>query len=166
MASAGARLLSCHQYGPLRRPTVSFEAPGDESQFMKMTMHAVVSGYALGIEGWLDILAAVVLLLHILLALGHMLWVAGVRGGSSEAWDTMTELTASALTLVPPSGDVLAHTYAGTRKLGTLRLVSWVDVNAAHSAPAEQEQLQLRVGKKTARSAGGARLASAVYGRA
>ena len=149
---------------PSFRPTGAL-ARGNMTQ---MVMRAAVSGYALGIASWFDVLSAAVLVAHILLALGHTLWVVVYRGDTSEAWDTVTEMVAFALTSASPGGDTLAHTCAGVRKLRTMGKVAWVEAlpSGAMAAECDQEQLQLRVADDLKRCPGSRVEKGTQYGRA
>lgn len=117
-----------------------------EGNATKMIMRTTVRGYAMGLDGWFEVLSATVLLLHALLAILHTFWVCR-SGDTSEAWDSINELVSLALTSTVPQGNELANTCAGIRKLSTMKQLAWVEALPSGAIVANQggEQLQLRV---------------------
>ncbi|KAH7011114.1 hypothetical protein EDB80DRAFT_681118 [Ilyonectria destructans] len=91
--------------------SLTSDRPLDWGNTTQMVMRTTVRGYAMGIDGWFEVLSVTVLLLlllllllHALLALGHTLWVWCYSEDTSEAWDTITELVSLALTSTVPHG--------------------------------------------------------------
>ncbi|KAK3988870.1 heterokaryon incompatibility protein-domain-containing protein [Cladorrhinum sp. PSN332] len=120
-----------------------------------------VKGYAIKPNAWFGYLSMAILLIHALIAIGHLcvLIVApcikqGVVFGNM--WESVPELLALALNLEPPTlrGEHgLENTCAGIDRGPALRLTSWIE-DVGNAAGHGTEQLQLRLGTAR-RMAGG-----------
>lgn len=99
-------------------PEEGFPRPAQFTPEMsaRFVMKAYFTGYVMATVGWVDYLCVVVLLIHILIAICHTIWVI-VFNQSSEAWDTIPELVALAQKSPPPPESVLRNTCAGIRTL-------------------------------------------------
>lgn len=88
------------------------------SDFVNLRMRVEVVGYAWYASGFSDYLATAVVVLYMLVALAHTIWVL-TKGVTSSSWDTVTELLA--LALQSPAPDSLRGSGAGIERLGTYR---------------------------------------------
>ena len=107
-----ASLLSNHPHHNAVLP-----AP-ENSDYVKLRMRMEVVGYAWYASGSSDYLATAVVVLYMLVALAHTVWVLA-HGVTSSSWDTVTELLA--LALRSPISDKLKGSGAGIERLGTYR---------------------------------------------
>ena len=90
--------------------------PPANSNYVKLRMRIAVVGYAWYASGVSDYLATAVVLIYMLMALAHTIWVV-TKGVTSSSWDTVTELLA--LALRSPESDALRGSGAGIERLGT-----------------------------------------------
>ena len=90
--------------------------PPANSDYVKLRMRVEVVGYAWYASGVSDYLATAVVLIYMLMALAHTIWVF-TKGVTSSSWDTVTELLA--LALQSPKSDALRGSGAGIERLGT-----------------------------------------------
>ena len=90
--------------------------PPANSDYVKLRMRVEVVGYAWYASGVSDYLATAVVLIYMLMALAHTVWVF-TKGVTSSSWDTVTELLA--LALRSPESDALRGSGAGIERLGT-----------------------------------------------
>lgn len=88
------------------------------SDYVELRMRVQVVGYAWYASGFSEYLATAVVVMYMLVALAHTVWVLA-RGVTSSSWDTVTELLA--LALQSPVPDVLRGSGAGIERLGTYR---------------------------------------------
>lgn len=88
------------------------------SDYVKLRMRVEVVGYAWYASGFSDYLAITVVVMYMLVALAHTVWVL-TKGVTSSSWDTVTELLA--LALRSPVSDALRGSGAGIERLGTYR---------------------------------------------
>ena len=86
------------------------------SDFVKLRMRVEVVGYSWYASGFSDYLAIAVVVMYMLMAVAHTVWVF-TRGVTSSSWDTVTELLA--LALRSPVSDALRGSGAGIERLGT-----------------------------------------------
>ena len=94
-------------------------------------------------QSWFDWCCIVLLFLHCLLAIGHTLLTC-IKGVTSEAWETVSELTALAM-VSPAPEDKLKDSCAGIRKVSTLAQTARVEAIAKTDAGGGgSEQLRLR----------------------
>ena len=87
------------------------------SGYVKLRMRVEVVGYAWYASGFSDYLAIAVIVLYMLIALAHTVWVVLIKGVTSSSWDTVTELLT--LALQSPASDALRGSGAGIERLGT-----------------------------------------------
>ena len=127
------------------------EAPSDREPFnlrpnqhyTKLVMQANYRGWVMTTQSWFDWCCIVLLFLHCLLAIGHTLMTC-IKGVTSEAWDTVSELTALAM-VSPAPQDKLTNSCAGIRKVSTLVQTARVEAIAKDdTAQGGSEQLRLR----------------------
>ena len=90
--------------------------PPADTRYVKLRMRVEVVGYAWYASGISDYLATAVVLIYMLMALAHTIWVV-TKGVTSSSWDTVTELLA--LALQSPESDSLRGSGAGIERLGT-----------------------------------------------
>lgn len=88
------------------------------SDYVTLRMRMEVVGYAWYASGFSDYLATAVVMMYMLVALAHTVWVL-TKGVTSSSWDTVTELLA--LALRSPVSDALRGSGAGIERLGTYR---------------------------------------------
>ena len=88
------------------------------SDHINMRMDVRVVGYAWYASSFSEYLAIAVVLIYMILALAHTIWVL-ITGVTSSSWDTVTELLA--LALRSPIPDALEGSGAGIESLGTYR---------------------------------------------
>ena len=88
------------------------------SDYVELQMHVQVVGYAWYASGFSAYLATAVVVMYMLVALAHTVWVLA-KGVTSSSWDTVTELLA--LALQSPVSDALRGSGAGIERLGTYR---------------------------------------------
>ena len=86
------------------------------SDYVELRMRVEVVGYAWYASGISDYLAIAVVVMYMLVALAHTVWVLR-KGVTSSSWDTVTELLA--LALRSPVSDALRGSGAGIERLGT-----------------------------------------------
>lgn len=86
------------------------------SDYVKLQMRVEVVGYAWYASSFSDYLATAVVVMYMLVALAHTVWVF-YKGVTSSSWDTVTELLA--LALQSPVSDALRGSGAGIERLGT-----------------------------------------------
>jgi len=72
----------------------------------KFVMEAFFSGYAMAMTGWFDYFSAVILLVHVAIAIFFFFWVV-LFGRTGDSWDTPAELLAQAFTSPPLKGGEL-----------------------------------------------------------
>ena len=90
--------------------------PPSHSNYVNLRMRVEVVGYAWYANGSSDYLAIAVVVLYMLVALTHTIWVL-TQGVTSTSWDTVTELLA--LAVQSPVSDELRGSGAGIERLGT-----------------------------------------------
>ena len=99
------------------RHSAILPAPADSDQ-VNLHMRVEVAGYAWYASSFSDYLAITVVLIYMLIALVHTVWVL-VTGVTSTSWDTVTELLA--LALGSPVSNALNGSGAGIERLKTYR---------------------------------------------
>jgi len=121
-----------------------------EETSTKVVMDVYFTGYLLAAVNWFDYLCCLVLLVHILLAMGHTMWILISRprwgGGqeTSDAWDSIAEVIALSHCSEPPEEEVLGNTCAGIRRFGTMGRVAVVEVRVGAGGGGEELQLRYR----------------------
>ncbi|KAL8897422.1 MAG: hypothetical protein Q9207_007224 [Kuettlingeria erythrocarpa] len=85
-----------------------------------LRMRIEILGYAWYASGYSDYLAMVVVLIYMLIALAHTIWVVAT-GVTSSSWDTVTELLT--LALQSPASEALKGSGAGIERLGTYQRI-------------------------------------------
>ena len=90
--------------------------PPANSDYVKLRMRVEVVGYAWYASGFSDYVATTVVVIYMLMALTHTVWVF-TKGVTSSSWDTVTELLA--LALRSPDSHLLRGSGAGIERLGT-----------------------------------------------
>lgn len=112
-------------------------------QYTKLVMQASYRGWVMTTQSWFDWCCIVLLFLHCLLAIGHTLLTC-IKGVTSEAWDTVSELTALAM-VSPAPKDKLTESCAGIRKISTLAQTARVEaIEKTDASQGGSEQLRLR----------------------
>ena len=121
-------------------------APAD-SGYVKLRMRMQVVGYAWYASGFSDYLATVVVIIYMLVALTHTVWILRT-GVTSSSWDTVTELLA--LALQSPVPEALRGSGAGIERLGSYRRMVRLRTakDGAECAEAGTERLVLVVNKE------------------
>ncbi|KAL8754927.1 MAG: hypothetical protein Q9184_004956 [Pyrenodesmia sp. 2 TL-2023] len=91
-----------------------------DSKYITLRMHMQVFGYAWYASGYSEYLAITVVVIYMLIALAHTIWVV-TKGITSSSWDTMTELLS--LALQSPASKALRGTGAGIERLETYQRI-------------------------------------------
>ena len=100
----------------------------DDDNSTRLIMKALYSGYVISsTTSWFNKFCIALLLLHILLALTHTVWVVSSKRQTSNAWDAISEFIALAQRSEPPIEPILANTAAGMRSLRAKKLMAWVE---------------------------------------
>jgi len=131
--------------------------PPNADEQIQVKMSLSLKGHAMAAVGWFDILSIILLLAHVVIALGHVL-VLLCLGKHFSAWESIPELLALALNSEPPERDGetgLENTSVGIKTFGPRQQMGWVetieDNTVTTGADANQAirigQLQLRFGK-------------------
>ncbi|KAG4259176.1 hypothetical protein FPRO03_13110 [Fusarium proliferatum] len=103
--------------------------PSDHSECTAVNMNVSITGYAMIAVGWFDYFCIVVLLIHVVIATGHIIVL--VRWGKdSGAWESIPELVALAMNSEPPErvGEPeLDNISAGIDTFGPRQKMGWVE---------------------------------------
>ncbi|KAL8983097.1 MAG: hypothetical protein Q9205_002560 [Flavoplaca limonia] len=95
-------------------------APASASNYVTLRMRVQVLGYAWYASGFSEYFAIAVVVMYMLIALVHTIWVVST-GVTSSSWDTVTELLA--LALQSPVSKALKGSGAGIERLGTYQRI-------------------------------------------
>ncbi|KAL8884165.1 MAG: hypothetical protein Q9215_007729 [Flavoplaca cf. flavocitrina] len=95
-------------------------APASASNYVTLRMRVQVLGYAWYASGFSEYFAIAVVVMYMLIALIHTIWVVST-GVTSSSWDTVTELLA--LALQSPVSKALKGSGAGIERLGTYQRI-------------------------------------------
>ncbi|KAL8905176.1 MAG: hypothetical protein Q9171_006774 [Xanthocarpia ochracea] len=87
-----------------------------DSKYVTLRMRVHVVGYAWYASAFSDYLAIMVVIIYMLIALAHTIWVVAT-GITSSSWDTVTEILG--LALQSPASKALSGSGAGIERLGT-----------------------------------------------
>jgi hypothetical protein len=91
------------------------DASQNPSKYTKMHMQQTVTGFGCKASGPSDYLCILILLVHLILASGHTIYVLGFSHRTSGCWDTFSELVALAQQSIPAKR-VLRNTCAGIER--------------------------------------------------
>jgi hypothetical protein len=97
------------------RATLPTDLSQNPAKYTKMHMVQTVTGFGYSANGPADYLSILVLLAHLVLAIGHTVYVLGFTRRTSGCWDTFSELMVLAQQSVPTKR-VLRNTCAGIQR--------------------------------------------------
>ena len=95
----------------------------EDAEWLRLRVHSYVNGYSYNFDGFLVKIALGVLLSYCLIATAFVIYTC-IKGISSSAWDSMSELTALAVNSPPATG--LNNTCGGITSLCTYKIMTSV----------------------------------------